>query len=395
MRHLHRLPQTWLAALLIGVLALPATAAQKKLIRFGIDSPDAVWMQNHIENMEESPFDGTVFYLTTDAGRASGAIGDFSWGAFGTRQFSKEELQTSIDALKGTKFKKFTDNFARFSVTASRDLTDKTVVDWFDSWDAILHNSALAATTVKEGGQKGLLFDIEAYAGPLWDYKKQRDTSTKSYKEYAAQARLRGKQVMNAFQEAYPGITILLAEGYTLPYRDAWPWPYKAGPNSFPENSAHPDKLKHIPYGLLAPFLDGMADAAAPTTKIIDGGEGTYTHRTKADFARFRKGFSTGVLPMVGISPEKYRQTFKLGLATWIDVNWRQEYGWNGTDFTKNFWQPKDFQAALENALDESDEYVWLYSESLYFWGPSKNVPEPYWQAAVNAHRHATETTAR
>src|SRR6185503_10568779 len=217
------------------------------------------------------------------------------------------------------------------------------------------HNMELAATAVKEVEQKGLLFDVEAYAGPLWDYKKQRDASTKSFEQYAIQVRLRGKQVMNAFQSAYPGIIILLAEGYTLPYRDAWPWPYKPGPNSFPENSGHPDKLKHIPYGLLAPFLDGMGDAAAPTTRVIDGGEGTYTHRTKKEFARFRKGFETGVLPMVGITREKYHKTFTLALATWLDVNWRQENGWNATDFKKNFWQPADLQAALENALDESD----------------------------------------
>jgi hypothetical protein len=95
----------------------------------------------------------------------------------------------------------------------------------------------------------GWQVDIEAYGGPLWDYKRQRDASTKSFKEYSAQVRLRGAEVMKAFEAAYPGVTIILTEGYTLPYRDAWPSPYKPGPDGFTANSADAGKLKQHFWG--------------------------------------------------------------------------------------------------------------------------------------------------
>ena len=358
----------------------------KKLIKFGIDSPDTVWMQNNTINMELAPFDGTVFYLTTDAARSQGIVGDFSWGGFGTTQYTKSQIQTGINALKNTNFNKFTDNFLRVTTTASTNLADKSFVDWFDSFHSITSNMGLAANAAKEGGAKGIFFDIEPYAGPLWDYAKQRDAGTKTFEQYAAQVRVRGAEVMQAFQSAYPGITIMLAEGYTLPYRDEWPWPYTPGPGHYSAGSNDPNKLKKVASGLLAAFLDGMVDAAAPTTKLIDGSEGTYTHHTAADFAEYRARFTDGVLPLVGVSDQKYRDTFTQAFATWLDVNWRIPGGWNGTDFINNFWQPGEIEEALVNSLNQSDEYSWLYSESQYFWGPSKNVPAAYWNAIADAY---------
>jgi len=379
-------PQVSIAIFVVAAFAVSAIGQQKKLIYMGIGSPDSIWMRDHVDEIEQAPFDGTVFYMTTEAGRSKGMVGDFSWSAFGSREFTKSELQPGIDALKAAGFHKFTDNFLRVTVAGSTDLSDKTFTDWFDSFDVILHNMNLAAIAVKEGGAKGIYFDPEAYGGPVWDYKKQRDAGTKSFEVYAAQVRHRGAEVMKAFQSAYPDITIMFAEGYTLPYRDWWPYPYKPGPHGFPANSASPDKLKYVPCGLLPAFLDGMASVATPANKLIDGSEGTYTLRTRDEFETYHRAFTNGVLPIVGIPEQKYHDTFSEAFATWIDVDWRKENGWNATDFKHNVWQPKDIQAALKNALSVSDEYVWLYSESVHFWGPSKNVPEAYWQAIANAH---------
>lgn len=375
-----------LAVFVIAGFASLAAAQSKKLIYFGIGSPDTVWMRDHIDEMEQAPFDGTVFYLTTDAGRSQGVVGDFSWCAFGSRQFAKSEVQGGIDALKATQFHKFTENFVRITMAGSTDLSDKRFTDWFDSFDVILNNMKLAAAAVKEGGAKGIYFDPEAYGGPVWDYKRQRDAQSKSFEEYAAQVRLRGAQVMQAFQSEYPDITIMYAEAYTLPYRDWWPYPYKAGPHGFPADSASLEKLKYVPCGLLPAFLDGMASVAGPNNKLIDGSEGTYTLKTQKEFKEYHSAFTDGVLPIVGIPPQKYHDTFSEAFSTWIDVNWRKPNGWNGADFENNFWQPSDLQAALKNAIDVSDGYVWLYSESLRFWGPGKNVPTAYWKAVENAH---------
>ena len=46
---------------------------------------------------------------------------------------------------------------------------------------------------------------------------------------------------------------------------------------------------------------------------------------------------------------------------------------------------------ALTNALDLTDEYVWLYSERQFWWGPNENIPPAYEQAVVNVRRAVVE----
>ena len=109
----------------------------------------------------------------------------------------------------------------------------------------------------RQAGCKGVLFDIEQYNHPLFHYDKQRDAKTKSWDEYAGQVRHRGRETMTAFQDGYPGLTVFLTFGYSLPHdRD---------------RAATPAKLPKAEYGLLAPFLDGMLDAA----------EGRHPHRRR------------------------------------------------------------------------------------------------------------------
>src|SRR6185503_15179576 len=129
-------------------------------------------------------------------------------------------------------------------------------LDWFDDFSAVLNNARLAARLAKQGGCPGLLFDIEQYNTPLFRYRSQRDVTTKSWDAYAAQVRLRGRQVMEAFQEGYSGLVVFLTFGYGLP------WVQTA-------SGAKP--LADADYGLLAPFLDGMIAAAEGKTRVVEG----------------------------------------------------------------------------------------------------------------------------
>ena len=92
-----------------------------------------------------------------------------------------------------------------------------------------------------------MLFDIEQYDGLLFDYRKQRDAKTKSWEVYAAQVRQRGREVMEAFQDGYPGLTVFLTFCYSLPWL---------------ESASGRGALAECHYGLLAPFMDGLVDAA-------------------------------------------------------------------------------------------------------------------------------------
>ena len=283
------------------------------------------------------------------------------------RAFTSEQLRHSLDDLKATQFRRFTRNFLRFN-TVPGD------VDWFDDYSAIIANAKLAAGFAREGKCAGILFDIEQYKHPLFEYSKQRDRDAKSWDLYAAQARLRGRQVMEAFEDGFPGVTVFLTYGYTLPLK---------------QTGGDPRKLPHVTYGLLAPFLDGMVDGARGRTRIVDGYELSYSFKDTRRFATARESMRQAVLATVA-DPKRYREVFAVGFGIWLDDDWRKR-GWNVQDVQKNFYTPAAFEQTVRAALAASDEYVWIYSETPKWWtatgGPSQ-LPDAYIKSLQNAADH-------
>ena len=339
----------------------------KKLIEFGWDEPGTDFMREHISEMEETPFDGCVFHVNYK--KEDGSNGSFTWECWGKKGFTEEQLEDAVNDLKNTKFSKLTHNFLRFNVTPGD-------VDWFDNFAPILTNARLAARIAKQGGVKGILFDIEQYNSQLFNYSEQRDSATKSWDEYAQQTRIRGRELMESFQSEYPDIVIFLTFGYCLP------WVQMRGEKS----------LAEVSYGLLAPFLDGMLDAAntaLPHPVIVDGCELAYSYKDMSRFATTYKMMTVDVLEIVGADVEKYKSIFSFGFGVWMDNGWRQ-HGWDTDDFQKNFYTPGDFEATVSTALKTSDEYVWIYTETPRWWtssgGPEK-LPKEYAQALLHAKK--------
>lgn len=313
--------------------ALTVTAAEKKLIEFGWDEPDPAFMREHVEQLERSPFDGCVFHV--DARKPDGGkAGSFTWDAWGTRLFTMQELQPALEDLKAAKFRRFKYNFLRFNTTPGK-------LDWFDDHSTVITNAQLAARFAREGGCSGILFDIEQYDGPLFDYRKQRDASAKSWDEYSQKVRERGREVMNAFQRAYPGLTVFLTFGYSLP------WVQCGG---------KPEKLRDAHYGMLAPFLDGMVDAAEPNVKLVDGHELSYGFKDPAQFLTAREMMRQKLLPIVA-DTNKYARVFSFSFGIWMDQNWRK-HGWDTNDFAKNYFTPEVFEGSVRKALELADDFV-------------------------------------
>jgi hypothetical protein len=342
----------------------PGPASSKKLIEFGWDEPDPAFMRQHLQALERSPFDGCVFHL--DAVKPGGGrAGSFTWEAWGTRAFRYEELNKAIADLQATPFRKFTNNFLRFNTAPAK-------LDWFDDYRAVIHNAELAARVAKEGRCPGLLFDIEQYEGQLFDFRKQRDNKTKSWDEYAAQVRQRGREVMAAFQTAYPNLTVFLTFGYSLPWAEC---------------GGKKDQLAQAHYGLLAPFLDGMVEAARGAVKLVDGHELSYNFKTPAEFRTAYQTMEQKLLPLVA-APEKYRQVFSFSFGLWMDQNWRK-LGWSTNEFAKNYHTPEQFETCTRAALAAADEYVWIYTEVPRWWseeGTPVKMP-PQYDAAVRQAR--------
>jgi hypothetical protein len=342
-----------LITVLVGTMAQGnGTSAARKLVEFGWDEPDTAFMRAHIAEMEKMPFDGCVFHI------------NMTWQGWGEKIFTEADVKGAIDDLNATPFKKFTQNFLRFNTTPAK-------LDWFDDYSAVTNNARLAAIVARKGRCPGLLFDIEQYEGNLFDYRKQRDHETKSWDLYSAQARRRGREVMQAFQSGYPGIKLLLTFGYSLPWGES-------GQGKRPLSECH--------YGLLAPFLDGMLDAAEKGALLIDGCERAYGYKEAAQFQREYESMSRGLLPIVA-DAEKYRRYFSFGFGLWMDNNWRK-VGWNTDDFSKNYFTPSAFESSLRAALKQADEYVWIYTETPRWWtkdGTPEKLPSDYVEAVRTA----------
>jgi len=348
-----------------ATIAPPAGAPAKKLIEFGWDEPDTAFMRRHIAQMEQMPFDGVVFHVnyTTPEGKP----GNFLWEAWGRRAFTDAELAPALADLTATPFRRFTDNFLRFNTTPGD-------VDWFDDFTAILANARLAARVAHEGKAMGVLFDAEQYHAPLFDYRKQRDCGAKSWETYAAQARQRGREIMEAFQRGYPELTVFLTFGYGVPWLEM-----RSGAPS----------LAVCEYGLLAPFLDGMVGAASGRARLVDGYEPAYFHnKNAAKFAAAYRILTEDLLPIVA-DPRRYRRLLSVGFGLFLDYD-PQERRWNGVDGSANYYAPADLEASVRAALAIADEYVWIYSQVPRWWSPAGtpvDLPEGYAEALRRVRR--------
>jgi hypothetical protein len=341
-------------------------AATKKLIEFGWDEPDTRFLREHLAEMEKLPLDGCVFHVSYPA--ADGKQGSFTWEAWGDRVFSEAELQAAREDLEKLAPTRFKHNFLRFNTTPAK-------LDWFDDYRAVVHNAQLAARLAQAGKCPGVLFDIEQYEGALFDYRKQRSANEKPWEVYSAQARQRGREVMQAFENGFPGLKVFLTFGYSLPWSES-----QGGKKS----------LADCHYGLLAPFLDGMVQAASGSTRLVDGYEISYGYR---DVTRFEPAYQTmqaRLLPIVG-DPDKYRRVFSFAFGIWLDHDWRKS-GWNVEDLSKNFYTPEGFERSVRQALAVSDEYVWVYAETPRWWSATDG-PERLPAAYIEAVRLARQAT--
>ena len=362
----------WLLVILLvfGLASSKAAGAElakgsaKKLIEFGWDEPDTGFMRSHFEEMEGSPFDGCVFHV--EAKIAGSRKGNLTWESWGARAFREDDLQEALEDLRAARFRRLTENFLRFNTTPAK-------LDWFDDYTAVLTNARLAGWFVQESKCKGVLFDIEQYEGQLFDFRKQKDAKEKGWDVYAAQVRERGREVMNAFQRGHPDLTIFLTFGYSLPWS---------------ESRGGKVALADCHYGLLAPFLDGMVEAASGRTRLVDGHESSYGYRETNRFAVAYRVMKEELLPIVR-DPIKYRQVFSFGFGLWLDNDWRK-VGWDEKDFSKNYFSPERFEASARQALAVADDYVWIYSETPRWWskeGTAIKLPRAY-DAALRRSTH-------
>ena len=348
-------PRVAAATLLLFAGTTLAATPAKKLIEFGWDEPDPRFMRAHITEMQASPFDGCVFHANYRA--AAGDSGNFTWSLWGRRRFSASDLDSARIDLMATPFGRFRENFLRVNVTPGR-------LDWFEDHSAVMANLELAARLAKQGGCPGILFDVEQYEGALWDFKAQTREHPRSWTVMSAQVRKRGAQAMRAFQRGFPGLTVFMTWAYSLPLDET-----VAGRVALPDTHN----------GLLVPFLEGMFAAASDRTIIVDGHEGSYPYREPGQFSAKADSVRHNVLRLTA-QPEKYRRHLSVGFGIWLDYDWRHR-GWDSADPSQNYFTPATLARSVRAALQHSDRYVWIYSETPRWWtgaGTRHALPAAY-----------------
>ena len=336
-----------------GTTAFTAKVAhspkRKKIIEWGAE-PNAAFFKENISKVKLMPFDGAVLPLRTNNGT------NVTWKMWGPIRWEYSNFARMAEDLMQTPLNPLSERFIRVNVTPGN-------VDWFDdrAWSNVLHNFALAARVAKGGNCKGFMFDVEQYehklfslAGPVTTFNAQH-----------AKVRQRGREWIAAVAGEFPDILILM------------PWAYLG--------------ITNETYLLLADFLDGIFEAAPPSVRLVDAGEGSYHFK---HLAQFQKAYETVRENASSLSavPGRYKARVEVAFGIWVDADW-DKIGWHRDDLNKNFFSPRDFETSVSHALETSDEYVWIYTQKLNWW-TGKNLPFAYVEA-LNAAKERSQNSGQ
>ncbi len=350
------LPVGALLAALVGAGCLPAIPREsprdeRRVVEFGWDIPDLKFLRANIHRMEQLPFDGVVVNV---------GLHD---RVFSRRPLPAMAIAEPLEDLRATAFRRFTDNFVLIWVVPG-DL------GWFEDWTPVIENVRLASRLARASGLRGILLDTEHYGSELFSYAQQQARDARSFGEYAARARLRGRDVGRAMGEEYPDLALLVTLAYHAAERDV------------PEDARRSDAT----YGLLPAFLDGVLEGMPASATLVDGFEFAYGFTREFEFARARWLIRHWLWRLSAVS-DRYRARVQVGFGLWLDYQWRRR-GWHPDDPAKNYFTPDAFAAALRLALRHSDRYVWVYTEKPNWW-KGENLSPAYVEALSRARRPA------
>ena len=346
----------------------PPVASHKKIIGWGTDTLDEIYLSEHVEEIEQRlPIDGVVVSLYPDGWTGSRRHRNRQW--FGGAKYAVSDFSEGIARLKGCRFTRLTDNFLDFA-TSARPTSRKggRIAEWFDDehWENVaLASAATAAKIAHEIGFKGLFIDTEAYRSRPFSYgpEAQECEPPRSLEDCRAQLHKRGRQFGEAVTAVYPDIVLFFIAGLGLCAADQ---------------------------DLLMPFLDGVLEGAGPEVAIHDGGESGYPRMLYSSFRQLRdsaaaKGKETSAVPAL------FEKRMQFGFGVWVDCRPNVYGGFHTDDLARNHRDGPALEHTLYNALSVADRYVWLYVwHPKLWWTPSKGrdkmcvlcpherVPKPY-----------------
>lgn len=353
---------------LLALASAPSLAAQtptKKLIEFGWDRPSPAYMAANVTRMDSRPFDGVVLQFSTGP------------RVFRLTPVDTVALDRDAHLLRGAQFKRLTSNFALMG------LTPDSSWDWFDdrAWTTSESNVWRMARAARAGGLKGIALDYEPYGRNPWDFRKLPHGNGRAFADYAAKVRSRGAQFMTAMQGAFPDIQLLTF--FQMSYLDRI--------TAKPTDTQRRGALSRTDYGLLPAFLSGMLEASGGAVRIVDGNERGYWYADTSDFQAGTKAVREGALRLIPDSLQaSYQLRVRVGQTVFLDYI-LGVYVHPGDSIQARIPaanRMRRLQWNLYQALRNSDEYVWLYSQKIDWW-KSDSLPSGLIETVAAATRAA------
>ena len=389
----------------------PAIGPDKKLIKWGADTPNSAYVREHARDMEQWPFDGIVIHADVMVeGQRQWLHGQM----FSTRKFTYDELEHIVADFKAAGLRRFTDNFMVMSQSIDafvfKDENGKEThrqelfpPDWFNDEEFAVTkaNWGLAARICKEAGLAGFMLDFEMWPTTngkyprAWNYafcRDHNDGDIPSFEECRDKVRQRGRELTAAVCEAYPDITMI---NYAGMQEGAW---RRVGVTGEVTADVHP--LSASDYGLFASFLDGMLEGIPEGSKatIVDGGAMYHANLDKR-FKGYRK-HTFARSAQVTEAPDAFAKHVRQGFAVWVDGRgWRTNPDWSwpwqqAPPYWANQFTPEELENAYYFALLNADKYVWVWAERATFfpdsgfrWPGPCTVSDDYKRALANVKR--------
>lgn len=357
-----RLPAAAVLLLLLPAAACAGSDAKKKsgpllLLHdwFGT-SPAAspAYVRDHLAFLESQPFDGIVLYLRTP----DLAI-NVTAKVMSASRVTAEQIEQVLQPLAAVQFRSLLHNFAAVLSSSPPDV--------FDDWGDVVRNFTHLARAAKDFRLKGVYIDNENYGTRWADYPAGVAYPRRTLPEYQEQARLRGKQVLQAMSAVYPEITVVMLHG---PYISEPKAPHPLFPSWEGSNR------------LLGPFFAGAVDGAGPAATCVDGGE-LYHLRSAEDFQKsYEWRRSTLASDRVNCSylPPSARSRWDRTVSI--------AFGLYDRPFGGFPMDAATLRACVARAMARSDRYVWLYVEGPTFLSPPGQEGAPAdWVSAVRLGR--------
>lgn len=309
------------------------------------------FIKDNLAYLDQLPFDGVAVYM-----RKADLTDNITTWVMSEQAIGYDRMAAVLAPIKGLQYRKLLHNFAA--------VISRKPPDFFDDWGVVVKNFMDLARAAKEAGLRGIYFDNEQYFAPWANYPDGVKYKTRTLREYQDQAFLRGKELMEAMETSFPGITVITLHG-----------PYISEPKAplfFPQWQASAELLGPLFAGMLAGTKAGLC---------VDGGE-LYSLRSADEFQGsyiWRKQTIASEEVDCAFIPPALR-------PSWAKVS--VGFGVYDRPASGRAMTPTILKTTLANTLGRSDRYVWLYVEGPTFLRPAAaGGASDEWVQAVRGSR--------